>query len=49
MNTPIYLALLVAVAPAAKARLTAYVLRDVAGEPPVARPRLDAALARTSR
>lgn len=49
VNTPIYLALLVAVAPVAKARLTAYVLRDVADEPTVSRPRLDAALARTPR
>ena len=36
VNTPIYLALLVAVAPAAKARLTAYVLRDAVQEPAVA-------------
>ena len=47
MNTPIYLALLAAVAPVAKARLTAYVLRDAVQEPVAARPRLEAALART--
>lgn len=49
MNTPIYLALLVAVAPLAKDRLTAYVLRDLAQEPRPVRPRLDAALARSAR
>ena len=49
VNTPIYLALLVAVAPAAKARLTAYVLRDAVHEQAVPRPRLDAALSRTAR
>ena len=49
VNTPIYLALLVAVAPAAKARLTAYVLRDALQEPAVPRPRLEAALTRSAR
>ena len=49
MNTPIYLALLVAVAPVAKARFTAYVLRDVVQEQAVPRPRLEAALSRTAR
>ena len=49
VNTPIYLALLVAVAPAVKARLTAYVLRDAVHEQTVPRPRLEAALSRTAR
>ena len=50
MNTPIYLALLAAVAPAAKARLTAYVLRDAVQEQAVAAaPARGRALARTAR
>ena len=47
MNTPIYLALVAAVLPAAKARVTAYVLRSAVEEEQVLRPSLDAALART--
>ena len=46
VNTPIYLALLVAVAPVVKERVTALLLRDALEELPVARPRLDQALAR---
>ncbi len=49
VNTPIYLALLVAVAPLAKARLTDYVLRDARQEQAVPRPRLEAALSRDRR
>lgn len=46
VNTPIYLALLVAVAPVVKERVTAFLLRDALGELPVPRPRLDSALSR---
>lgn len=46
VNTPIYLALLVAVAPVVKERVTAFLLRDALEELPVPRPRLDSALSR---
>lgn len=46
VNTPIYLALLVAVAPVVKQRVTAFLLREALEEAPVPRPRLDSALSR---
>ena len=49
MNTPIYLALLAATAPVAKARVTSWVARSAGDQRPAPRPRLESALTSRAR